>query len=145
MDDGFFLNQWTTAQLTQQVNYYSQFSSANASVSCFIPPVSIPFRQSAQRRGYLSYYGVNTNPNFVILDYTKDNLASAEYYWRALLISGSVLIGVSFLGGLLVFLWWFCFLRSLEEEESKVIQFNSKVLLDNTNVLVLIETRYKGL
>ena len=117
-DDSFFLNKWTEVELQEQISFFRQFNSANNSVSCYIPPTTIKYSDSAQRRGYLAYNGVNSAPNFVILNFTEMDLAAKQAVWRALLISGSVLIGVAVLMGVFLFLWWYYFFPRNENRQN---------------------------
>lgn len=106
--DAFFFRSATAAQLAEQIAYFSQFNSANQSVSCLIPPVTIKYQDAPQRRGYFAFHGVNSRPNFVVLQMTVEELDSEKHKWEALLITGCVLIGVGFLMGIALFLvWWF--------------------------------------
>ena len=61
--------------------------------------------------GALSYYRVNSARNFIVLDYTAAQLSQDVERWRSFVIAGSVLIASGVLFGILIFLWWFLFLR----------------------------------
>ena len=106
-------------ELASQQARFGAFDTPNNNISCFIPPISIKYTQSAAMLAQLSYYGVNVRRNFVILNLTQTDLDVDVYKWRAMVIAGSVLIGVGALIGTLVFLWWFLFLQYEDEEKPK--------------------------
>lgn len=88
----------------------------SSAVSCFIPPVTLMYNQAGGRGGILSYYGVNVSPNFVLLQYTQDNLNTEIGVWRGLVICAGVIIMVGFLLGVAVFLWWWFVLRESKDD-----------------------------
>ncbi len=88
--------------------------------TCYIPPVTIPYSNSAGLLAMLAYANVNTHRHFIILNYTLADIQEQQSVWRALMISGSVLIGSAVLFGVLIFLWWWLCLRGERVEHERL-------------------------
>jgi hypothetical protein len=114
-DAQFYATASSAALAAQAASFIGQ-----GNTSCYIPPVTIAYSQSAGVLAMLAYYNVNTHRNFIILNYTHAEIAEQQDIWRALMISGSVLIGCGVLFGVLVFLWYWFFLRGEHVEHERL-------------------------
>ena len=116
MHDAQYFGSASSADLAdQQATYVGRVNH-----SCYIPPVTIPYSESAGLLAMLAYGNVNTHRNFIILNYTQAEIAEQQDIWRALMVSGSVLIGCAVLFGALVFLWWWFLLRGERVEHERL-------------------------